>query len=92
MALYICPRCKQKDCTWSMGEDETGREVTDWHCSCGFRGYENESYESDGRYRFEPISRGCTNCGSTRDIKLHNDGKEYLWCNRCHLLTEQPTD
>lgn len=75
-----------------MTEDEAGREVTGWSCSCGFYAYENEHYHPDGTYRFEQFARACTSCGSSQDLKLHREGREYLWCSRCHLLTEQLTD
>lgn len=90
MATQICPVCKQDCFTWYMTEDEAGRDVTGWGCGCGFYAYENERYNPDGTYRFELIARGCTSCGTTQDLKLHQDGREYLWCSRCHLLTEQP--
>ena len=91
MATQICPVCKEDVFIWSMQDHEPNEPETMWGCYvCGFYAYENERYNSDGTYRYEPITCGCTSCGSTQDIKLHKDGKEYLWCSSCHLLTEQP--
>lgn len=89
MALQICPVCKQEDFTWSMTEDETGREVTVWECGCGFYAYEYEAYENNG-YSYEHFDIPCAGCGSLQALKLLKDGIAYLWCNRCHLLTQQP--
>jgi hypothetical protein len=91
MATQICPVCKKDVFTWSMQDHEPSEPETMWGCNiCGFYAYENERYNSDGTYRYESMTCGCTSCGSTQDIKLHKDGKEYLWCSSCHLLTEQP--
>lgn len=91
MATQICPVCKQDVFTWSMQDTEPDEPKTVWGWAiCGFYAYENEHYNSDSTYRYEPIAYGCTSCGSNQDIKLLKDSKEYLWCSCCHLLTEQP--
>jgi transposase-like protein len=91
MALQICPSCKEESFTWFMTEDDSGKEVTGWGChSCHFLAIEHERYNDDGSYRFETFKVSCPGCGSAKDIKLHKDGRSYLWCSHCAALIEQP--
>jgi hypothetical protein len=88
MATQLCPNCQEDDFTWSMTEDETGQEVTEWRCGCGFHAIEYERYLA-GEYQQEPITTNCLNCTTMSGIVLHREGERYLWCYHCNILTKQ---
>jgi hypothetical protein len=73
MATQICPNCKEDSFTWSTDENDNGKTITTWGCSCGYFAYEDESKE-----------KTCDACGKQTKSELEDENKIYWWCSNCN--------
>jgi len=76
--LQVCPSCQFKAFTWSMSEDDAGREVTFWGCvQCQYHALEYNEAEA----------RSCQYCQVGEESKMTDSQRVYWWCYKCYHTT-----